>query len=764
MSNLSRSVRVSSAGMPAIVAAVTLIALTSIGLGSVVGFRPGIGYLWFWLLGTCVALSSARIARRVWPDDGLSDSLLRTGIIAFALVVTGEMLLGSVGQVRLLPELLLLGGVCVLSLTLNVPATRPRIPASAPLMLVAVLAPLLIFVVATGVTRSPLTLYDSLSYHLVFPARWLLDHRLSIVPTPFSDEAQAYAPANGELFFLWLMLPFHGDLLARIGQLPFYLLGGVALYALARRAGAAPAHAIYPPLFYLFTRPIIEQAIGADVDLVCWSMFLASIYFSLVAVDRGDPRDWLFWGVCVGLFCGSKYVALVYAPLLLAFAVRGGLRRQMVWALPGILLFAAPWYARNWIVGGSPLYPASLTIAGLTVAPGAYSHQAMLRSAFHTTNLRLLPAIAAQAMGTNLMLLWIPAAVAGCWSMFTRQRRIAAGLAIAPAVMALLFWFGVPDNGDARFLLPAAMLALLPFAFVFREHRIWNACAHAVFAAGIVWLAVGWNRVLPFTRPWYMDGWLSLQGIVGREYWPCFIAMELAAIALVWILKSTPARAAIVAAAACAVGCVVFTAGSEQWCVPDRCSFLMPSSIFLRSDMVVAWRWVSDHATRATIANTGNNVPYPLFGDHLTNRVYYVNIDRHRDWRFDDYDRARKHRRADDPPPTDPFAVPSGVLLPLDATTVSQFAAVRPRFERVHGMRDAWIQNLKARGVDLLFVTALSAYEIEYNWHDARGFPIEAAWAQSDPKVFTLVYENAQAQVYAVHVSGGPFDFLMTKD
>jgi hypothetical protein len=752
LSNLSRSPEtLSSAGVPGIVATLSLIALTSVGLGWVVGFRPEAGYLWFWLLGTCAAVASWRAARRVWPDDALSGALIRTSTIAFALVVAGEMLLGALGQIRLLPHLLLFGVVGAASLMLAAPPARLRIPNRAPLLLLAALAPMLIFIVATGVTRSPLTLYDSLSYHLVFPARWLLDHRLSIVPTPFSDEAQAYAPANGELFFLWLMLPFHGDLLARIGQLPFYLLGGVALYVLARRAGAPPLHAIYPPLFYLFTRPIVEQALGADVDLVCWAMFLTSIYFSLDAVDRDERRDWLLWGVSVGLFCGSKYVALVYAPVLLAFALRGGLRRRMVWALPGILLFAAPWYARNWIAAGSPLYPASLTIGGLTLARGAYTRQAMAHSVFHTTNLRLLPAIAAHAMGTNLTLLWIPAAAAGVWAMIARQRRIAAGLAVAPAAMALLFWFGVPDNGDGRFLLPAAMLALLPFAFVFRKSRVWNACVHAAFAAGILWLVTGSNRVLPFALPWYMDGWLSLQGIVGREYWPWLLAMELAAVALVWSLRRTPGRAAAVMMTMCAAASVVFTIGSETWCVPDRCAFLTPSSIFLRSDMVVAWRWVSDHLAHATIANAGNNVPYPLFGDHLTNRVYYVNIDRHRDWRFDDYDRAHKRRRPEDPPATDPLAVPSGVLLPLAGDAVSQYAAVRPRFERVHGMRDAWIDNLKARGVGVLFVTALSAYEIDYNWHDARGFPIEAAWAQSDPEAFTLLYDNAQAEVYAVH-------------
>src|SRR4029077_10591479 len=204
------------------------------------------------------------------------------------------------------------------------------------LPIVAIIVPVVAFVVATGILQSPLTLYDSLSYHLFFPARWLQEHRLSIVPTPFSDEAQAYAPANGELFFLWLMAPFHGDLAARVGQLPFYLLSGVALYALARRIGATPAHAIYAPALFFLSRPIVEQAAGADVDLVCWSMFLTSIYIGLVAVDTNARRDWILGVFSLGLYWGSKYVSLVYTPVFLLLPLLAGPRLETLWALPGI--------------------------------------------------------------------------------------------------------------------------------------------------------------------------------------------------------------------------------------------------------------------------------------------------------------------------------------------------------------------------------------------------------------------------------------------
>src|SRR5262249_43063258 len=157
------------------------------------------------------------------------------------------------------------------------------------------------------------------------------------------------------------------DLLARFGQLPFAALGAVTLYALAQRLGAKPVHALYSSVFFLLSRPILEQAIGANVDLICAVLFLASLYFGIVAADRQGPRGWLFFGVAVGLYTGTKSLALVYLPILFIVAVARGLRRSMLWAIPGLAFFALPWYLRNWTTAGSPIYPASLAIAGITV-------------------------------------------------------------------------------------------------------------------------------------------------------------------------------------------------------------------------------------------------------------------------------------------------------------------------------------------------------------------------------------------------------------
>ena len=736
----------------AAIVAVCLLCLMVLPLGWHFGYRSSGMYVSFWILSASVALTGVTVGR-FFPWNGVIDAVIRFGVVAFAVIVLAGLVLGGVGLLAVPAYGILL--VALFCSSLLVKSLRPPVVLAAvpnlPSWVVAASATMFAFVVAYGISQSPLTLYDSLSYHLLFPARWLQEHRLSIIATPFSDEAQAYAPANGELYFLWLMLPFHGDLLARIGQVPFYFLGGVALYALARRIGAPPEHAVYVPAFFFLSRPIVEQAVGADVDLICWATFLSALYLGIAAVDSNDRRDWMLWGVSVGLYLGSKFVALIYSPVLLIFPlVRGG-RVRAFWALAGIAGFALPWYFRNWLIAGSPVYPASLKIAGTTIAQGAFSRDAMLNSVFHTTDFRLFPVMVSHAFGTTLVLFWLPFAALGAWSLLTRKRWWPGVLVLCiPLLMIPLYWFGVPDNVDSRFLLPAAVLALVPMAFAFRTSKAWNLCVHAAYAGGIVWLLVGANSELPADLPWYMGGWLSLQGLLNRRYWILFLA-TVALLAMTWTLLRNARFGAPILATVCGLAPVLLVVGADKWCAASQCDFLQVSSTFIRLEMNSGWDWVHANTHDATVAYTGNNVPYPLFGSQLTNRVYYVNIDRHLTWRFHDYDRAIRRRRAD-VTLVQPLATSSGVLRPALKLADGQVDAARPRYERMDGYRDAWLENLKQLGVDHLFVSTLSAYESNYVWHNEQGFPIEDEWAKADPAVFRLVYENPQVRIYDVHV------------
>ena len=60
--------------------------------------------------------------------------------------------------------------------------------------------------------------------------------------------------------------------------------------------------------------------------------------------------------------------------------------------------------------------------------------------------------------------------------------------------------------------------------------------------------------------------------------------------------------------------------------------------------------------------------------------------------------------------------------------------------------------NLARERIDYLFVTRLDPYEIGYQRHDARGFPVEDEWAKKDPRAFRTIYSNDDVRIYAVNL------------
>ena len=211
--------------------------------------------------------------------------------------------------------------------------------------------------------------------------------------------------------------------------------------------------------------------------------------------------------------------------------------------------------------------------------------------------------------------------------------------------------------------------------------------------------------------------------------------------------------------AAIALGAAVLAGGRSSWCAASGCEYLRTTSTFLRPTFLDAWAWIDGHVSGATIAYAGNNVPYPLTGPRLTNRVIYVNIDRHPGWRFHDYDRAARQRM--NAAPATALATSSGVLLPVEAA-VGRIDAVRPRYERMRGDRDAWLANLWAIGVDHLcqpppMKSATSGTR--------RRFPIEDDWARQDAQAFRLVCENSQVRTTPSSPQARPMsDALVVRD
>ncbi|MEW4451168.1 hypothetical protein AB1L30_00590, partial [Bremerella sp. JC817] len=80
---------------------------------------------------------------------------------------------------------------------------------------------------------------------------------LDLVAAPFGDNVVTYFSAIGDLWFAWLMIGWGGDLLAKVGQAPFHVMTGMAVFAMARQVGAGRSAAMIAAAWMLTCSPYI---------------------------------------------------------------------------------------------------------------------------------------------------------------------------------------------------------------------------------------------------------------------------------------------------------------------------------------------------------------------------------------------------------------------------------------------------------------------------------------------------------------------------
>lgn len=326
------------------------------------------------LLALAAMIDAARrLAARFAPELGGAERVAAIGVVAAALPVTLVQLLGFSGG--LTGAALAAGSAATwlaVRLLARAPAPGPPRPAAArdPWTLVPVVAAVAVY--APLVLRASLSVptdWDGLSYHLLYPTRWLQEAR--IFPSelgPPHDQAALY-PGNGEALHAFVMAFVHSDLLVAPAMVALAALFGFAIAATARRLGAAGPAAAAAGALAATVPALAARAASSYVEPLLDFSLAAAILFaaSAVAEPARAHRLGALAGLAAGLAAGTKYVG---APLAAALAlalpvlllVAGAGRRASARAAAAFVLAAAipaaAWYARNALLVGNPFFPA----------------------------------------------------------------------------------------------------------------------------------------------------------------------------------------------------------------------------------------------------------------------------------------------------------------------------------------------------------------------------------------------------------------------
>ncbi|MFY1599709.1 hypothetical protein, partial [Micromonospora sp. WMMD737] len=271
------------------------------------------------------------------------------------------------------------------------------------------------------------------------------------------------------IFIAWrAMLP--DDTLVDLGQLPFGLLGALAIAVIAGRLGARSDAALAAGAAWLTLPAVFLQLPTNYVDVAAAALALCAIAFLLGPADRVRL---MFAAVALGLFLGSKPTAPVAVVLLFAaltlVAVRAGLGRLV--PVAGLLAFVlgAESYVRNIVRHGNPVWPVQLDI-GPVQLPGEYAVADLLAAgaAAPRTHGNLaervlgswsvlwpqVPAFDMRVGGLGvLVLVAIPVAAVGLARRF-------GGWAAVGVVLIVAATLATPEPAVARFVLVFAGLAL----------------------------------------------------------------------------------------------------------------------------------------------------------------------------------------------------------------------------------------------------------------------------------------------------------------
>ncbi len=318
------------------------------------------------LLMLLAAALGNRLMGSIQFDSQMEGLLLRTGL-GWGAVSFGIFALGLAGllyplafwAVLILTLILLRNDLRV---TLDaVRAIRMPIHSRFELALAAFVAMTLLLALVRALT--PVLAWDAQVYHLAEGKFWISQGHIAAPP----DIASFSYPSLVEMLYLGAFL-LKGDILAQVIHWSFLLLTFGIVFLFAQRyfstciAWIASAFLAAVPSFVLIgSWPYVDAALAFYATAGLYAVTRARPEEGMVDATRGGAHWFVLAGAYAGLALGIKYTALIVPAALFIVIMGGGLNRfrlkpTVIFAVTAAFV-AAPWYLRNWLFQGNPIYP-----------------------------------------------------------------------------------------------------------------------------------------------------------------------------------------------------------------------------------------------------------------------------------------------------------------------------------------------------------------------------------------------------------------------
>ncbi len=315
--------------------------------------------LWFlwvsWFIGQILFL------RVFKPDETpAGEQAVLSVVLGWGVLVVLTFALGVLGLYQKWVFLSLFAIISLWGVWKYLPCVLRSRPHLIPTTWMGALGLSLIVIIAIGSffwALAPAVRYDSVSYHLAVPVKYLEAGRMIEIPESF----QSYFAHYGEMLYVIAFALGDQPLPGLINFVAGILLA-IQTYYLGVRLGNQTVGWIAAVL--LFSLPIIGiESATTYIDIYLTLFVTSALHAAILWEQSGDQRWLLLFGSFSGLALGTKLNALL---ILFPFWVLLGIksnrentpfeRSAALIFFPAFLLWA-PWLLRDWLWTGNPVFP-----------------------------------------------------------------------------------------------------------------------------------------------------------------------------------------------------------------------------------------------------------------------------------------------------------------------------------------------------------------------------------------------------------------------
>ena len=703
------------------------------------------------LIACLLTLQCMHFRIKDWTKALITATLFFYVVITLSLILLGSMqLLFPIYVYSLQGITLLIVGVCTLPRLLREWKYVNIAPEQKPIdwfRIFALFSPFL-FLAFTRFFNATLQVpveYDNLAYHLPFAVSWLQSHGIWDAYYSAFAGPLGYYPSNFELMDLWAMLPFHSDLFINLLNLPIFIILPFLLFKVARNFGIKEEPALLVVAFFLMMPVTLRQLGTPLVDLYFYVMFLIGIYFLQEYRRFKILGDVMLAGLALGLFVGTKYLGIVYVlPLMIGFFIYVSISfgKKIGAALTTNTLFfistfltGSFWYIRNWIDTGNPLFPTDVALFGKKIFEG---YTGITENLINTSLMSNIP-------------------IGEPFQYFLERFFVMVGgqmyfFIVAFLLMIPLIMWKIGESIRFPHIRKRTLLRVLGYSLI--------TGAIVVYLFGYWFSPYSFKDLIPNVRyaMMFLLFCCFMLGIVMSEYTllqPVFYLASFGSILYNFVyliifpplsirtnerlmldftqLGDFPIEATLFAALLllCGVSIIVIKSMMKQWKYSVVFGLLLINIGFLsyiffakttelrelkRADLYFTWynkdqewlhildiaEWFNKNAPTASIAYTGFNFHYPLFGRDLERTVEYINVNTCAQCTYKDFKDKSHSIRSD-----------------------ANF--------------DAWDKNLKAKNKEYVVIKNQGENMFEYGWMNERPSQFQQVFMRGDVYVFKVL-------------------------